>query len=401
MPFTGDTFTHLFDWEKEPQRQEKIVNSRLEAEFDGIDTGISSRAAGAASSTDNAVARFDGTGGKMLQNSGVLVDDSSNMTPATNDVGALGTTSLQWADLRLADGGIVNWANSSARIIHSSAASARRLTIDAATTNDHITLGITGNHTFSAANTGYGVLNQLGATFNAGSGGAAWLQNYSQNLIEVQSSVTVGASWTFMVQNGTKGPSPTGTVNDQVCFYVQQPTAQHSGTASMTISSNVGLRIDNQGAYVPSAGINVTNAYALYIGAQTGATVNYGIYCLADVGVAGSLGYSIAGQGAGGTVAQSTSKSTGVTLNTYTGQITMNGAALAANTTVSFTLTNNKIAANDLLILNHKSGGTGGSYLLNPQCAAGSATINVRNVTAGSLSEAIVIAFTLIKGTTS
>lgn len=41
MPFSGDTFTHLFDWEKDPQRQEKIVNARLEAEFDGIDTALS------------------------------------------------------------------------------------------------------------------------------------------------------------------------------------------------------------------------------------------------------------------------------------------------------------------------------------------------------------------------
>ena len=42
MGFTSDTFTHLFDWEKDPQRQEKIVNARLESEFDGIDAGLSS-----------------------------------------------------------------------------------------------------------------------------------------------------------------------------------------------------------------------------------------------------------------------------------------------------------------------------------------------------------------------
>jgi hypothetical protein len=45
MPFTGDSFAHLFDWEKDPQRQEKIVNARLEAEFDGVDTGLSALAA--------------------------------------------------------------------------------------------------------------------------------------------------------------------------------------------------------------------------------------------------------------------------------------------------------------------------------------------------------------------
>jgi hypothetical protein len=101
--------------------------------------------------------------------------------------------------------------------------------------------------------------------------------------------------------------------------------------------------------------------------------------------------------GDGGTVAQSTSKSTAVTLNKRCGQVTMNGAALAAATTVTFTLTNSTIAATDLLVLNHVSGGTAGSYLLNAQAAAGSASINVRNITAGSLSEAIVIGFAVVK----
>jgi hypothetical protein len=105
--------------------------------------------------------------------------------------------------------------------------------------------------------------------------------------------------------------------------------------------------------------------------------------------------------GDGGTVTQATSKSTGVTLNKRCGQITLNGAALAANTTVSFTLTNNTIAATDLLVLNHVSAGTAGSYALNAQAAAGSASINVRNITAGSLSEAIVIGFAVIKAATA
>lgn len=105
--------------------------------------------------------------------------------------------------------------------------------------------------------------------------------------------------------------------------------------------------------------------------------------------------------GEGGTVTQATSKSTGVTLNKKCGQITLNGAALAASTTVSFTLTNSTIAATDLLVLNHVSAGTAGAYTLNAQAAAGSASINVRNVTAGSLSEAIVIGFAVIKAVTA
>ena len=115
---------------------------------------------------------------------------------------------------------------------------------------------------------------------------------------------------------------------------------------------------------------------------------------------AGSTGIGYA-TGAGGVVTQATSKATGVTLNTITGQITLNAAALAATTTVSFVMTNSTIAANDLLVMNHISGGTAGSYGLTAQSAAGSATIYVRNLSAGSLSEAIVIAYAVIKGAIS
>jgi hypothetical protein len=121
-------------------------------------------------------------------------------------------------------------------------------------------------------------------------------------------------------------------------------------------------------------------------GAQAGGNLGYN----ATTGVFGYLSGT-------GTITQSTNKATGVTLNSPTGQITLNGAALAADTTVSFTLTNSSITANDVLILNHISAGTAGSYLLNAQAAAGSASINVRNITAGSLSEAIVICFAVIK----
>ena len=44
--------------------------------------GGSGDVTGPGSSTDNAVARFDGTGGKTLQNSGCTIDDSNNMTVA-------------------------------------------------------------------------------------------------------------------------------------------------------------------------------------------------------------------------------------------------------------------------------------------------------------------------------
>ena len=114
----------------------------------------------------------------------------------------------------------------------------------------------------------------------------------------------------------------------------------------------------------------------------------------------GGIGYAT---GAGGTITQSTNKGTAVTLNKACGQITLNNASLTADTTVSFTFTNSLIAAGDVLVLNHVTTGTFGSYLLNAHGAtAGSCTIDVRNIQGtGTLSEAIVIGYALIKAVTS
>ena len=111
---------------------------------------------------------------------------------------------------------------------------------------------------------------------------------------------------------------------------------------------------------------------------------------------------SLVGPPTGGTVTQATNKSTGVTLNTESGQITMNNAQLNAGVEVSFTVTNSKIAATDVVVACHGSGGTAGSYLVNANAiAAGSFAITVSNVSAGNLSHAIVINFVALKGASS
>ena len=115
-----------------------------------------------------------------------------------------------------------------------------------------------------------------------------------------------------------------------------------------------------------------------------------------SVSPTGGLGY---GTGAGGTVTQETDKTTGVTLNKVVGQITMNNASLADATTVSFTLTNSAIGANDMVVANHSSAGTAGAYIVSANAlAAGSCKISVRNVSGGALGEAIVITFCVLKG---
>jgi predicted ThiF/HesA family dinucleotide-utilizing enzyme len=107
------------------------------------------------------------------------------------------------------------------------------------------------------------------------------------------------------------------------------------------------------------------------------------------------IGYTAAAQG---TVTQLTSKSTAVTLNKSAGVITMNNASLATATNATFTLNNSLISANDTVVLTISGGQTTpGSYnVFANALAAGSVSITLRNISGGSLSEAIVINFALI-----
>ena len=126
------------------------------------------------------------------------------------------------------------------------------------------------------------------------------------------------------------------------------------------------------------------------IGATTPSTVvGTTVYATTEIG------YSAAAQG---TVTQATSKSTAVTLNKSAGQITMNNASLATATNATFTLNNSTISANDAVILTISGGQTTpGSYnVFANSLAAGSVSITLRNISGGSLSEAIVINFAII-----
>jgi len=111
------------------------------------------------------------------------------------------------------------------------------------------------------------------------------------------------------------------------------------------------------------------------------------------------LGYSAGAQGA---VTQLTDKSTAVTLNKSAGRITMNNAALASNTAVSFTLNNSLISASDTIIVCISSvttGSTAGAYTSYvSNMTTGSASITLRNLSGTSYSEAVIINYAVIHG---
>lgn len=131
-------------------------------------------------------------------------------------------------------------------------------------------------------------------------------------------------------------------------------------------------------------------ALGLYFSQLDGDVANF-----ADKYTANQFGFRL---GSGGTVTQATSKSTAVTLDKITGEITMHNAALAAATIVSFTLNNGLVEASDQVVCTHHSGGTIGAYTINGRATgAGTAQITIRNNTAGSLGEAVVVKFAVIK----
>lgn len=112
----------------------------------------------------------------------------------------------------------------------------------------------------------------------------------------------------------------------------------------------------------------------------------------------GGVGYAT---GAGGTVTQITSRTTGVTLNKLCGNITMFSAAQAANDLVTFTLTNSFIEAGDYLLVQHISATNGGAWVFSTVCGAGSATISITNSSNASITSATPLRFFILKATTN
>ena len=144
--------------------------------------------------------------------------------------------------------------------------------------------------------------------------------------------------------------------------------------------------------------------YSLGLG-QFGQYVNVGSYI--STGGAITSGTSVAAGSAVGyggpgyvgiqTITQTTNKGTAVDATAANKDspvldITTANSQLNATTTTSFTLTNSYITADDTLLCVHLSGGTIGTYYVSGTVTgANTATIYIRNLTGGNLTEQPVI----------
>lgn len=217
-----------------------------------------------------------------------------------------------------------------------------------------------------------------GATMTLGSD--ASYDVYYRNSSGVLTRLAAGTDGQFLTTHNTSS-APTWT------------TAAGSGTVtsvSVTTANGVSGSV---------ATATTTPAITLTLGAITPSSVAATGTITSSSSSAG-IGYAA---GSGGTVTQNTNKGTGVTINTITGQITTNNAALAANTGIVFTVTNSSVSSKDVIIYAVSSGGTANTYNVTTDAISNGVSFNIRllNASSTSRSDAVVINYAIIKGQTN
>ena len=228
--------------------------------------------------------------------------------------------------------------------------------------------------------------------------------NYAFEFVTIDGGTTV---WVF---DNSRAPGKIATV-----LNITNTTASSSTTTgALIVAGGVGiggnLNVGGVSAFTGNitGNLSVTGNIAAGNISTAGIATSGTVSATGNVTVAGTAGISLTSTGtmgystgAGGTIAQSGNKTQTVILNKPSGEITMQNTSLAASTAVSFTLTNSTIATRDLLLINLVGGGTPGAYFYGSNCTTGSAVITVRNLTAGPLSESLVLRFAVIKGAIS
>ena len=99
-----------------------------------------------------------------------------------------------------------------------------------------------------------------------------------------------------------------------------------------------------------------------------------------------------------GSVTQATSITTGVTLNAYSGAITTVSQTVAGGAEASFTVTNSKVAATDVVLACIKTHTSAGLFFVAcTAVAAGSFQLTLTNLSASAGDNVLVINFIVLK----
>lgn len=309
-------------------------------------------------STDNAITRFDGTTG-LVQNSVVTISDT-------------GTISFPTGARITGDFSNGSWAN--------------RLSIQNSTSNTVTSVHVLPNGTATATSLRvFNSSNPDNSSFNE----FTCTDTYSSIVSGARGTGTalplfINVAGAERMRIDTNGNVLLGNTSDNSTRRLGFTTA---GGGSSAIES-VTIGVTNQELVFKTTYVTESEKMRLT-----------GLGSLLLTSGTGTLGY---GTGAGGTVTQLTSKSTAVTLNKPSGQITMSNAALAAGASVLFAFYNSTCDYNyDQLIVNMHGVVSGhNNYKVENAGTIGGGGISIRltNISGISLSESPSIKFTVIKG---
>lgn len=212
-------------------------------------------------------------------------------------------------------------------------------------------------------------------------------------------SLTLGSAIAFASASNARTALGLGTIATQAANNVSITGGAISGvtftpasveaTTFTTSNATTGLTLTNN---TLSADGTDTNINISIVPKGTGALLS-----------SGKIGYS---SGTGGAVTQLTSRTTGVTLNKITGEITLFAGSIGGHDADEFTLTNSTIEANDVIMLCIKSGAAAGTrkyYQLHAvEVSAGSCVISVGNIDNATIpttgTDSPVIQFVVLKG---
>lgn len=200
------------------------------------------------------------------------------------------------------------------------------------------------------------------------------------------SRIRVTGSGAYLPASATIASSSGSTGGAEI---LSQGTGATAGASYVTFHRN--------STFAAHFGIDTDNA--LKLGGWTLGAVSYKIFHEGTpllVKAATALGYTT---GAGGTVTQATDKTTAVTLNKPTGQITLAASALSAAASAEFTFNNSLIGTADTLVLSAYGFPSYETTCL--EIGSGFAVVRITNRSVVSRSNAVVVNFTLIKGASS
>jgi hypothetical protein len=200
---------------------------------------------------------------------------SGAATPATNDAAALGTTALQWSDLFLANGGVINFDNGDVTITEGTntlafAGASSGYSYDAAllpSTNDAAALGVSGTAWADLFLASGGVIN-----FNAGN----YTLTHSAGVLTANGALSIGTGNAltagtielgaatdttlsrgaagFIAVEGNRVPSPASQASGDILYRgATEWERLAKGTASQVLTMNSGATAPEWAA-APAAG---------------------------------------------------------------------------------------------------------------------------------------------------